>query len=207
MVVLGHGFWQRRFGGDAHALGKRLEVSGAGLTIVGVAPPGLRIGLSEPDIYTPLPIDPAKPDATGSGILPVLRPVEARDLPRHGAVGNGGHRVGARAALPARRRIWGRRLDAPRLPRGRRPLRAAAPHGRRRGRAPHRLREPRRLADGARARTPGPSWPCGCRSGPVAGGSCGNSNRSLTLASLGGVAALVVASWATRALVALAAGC
>jgi predicted permease len=66
VVVLGHGFWQRWFGGDPAVVGRRLAVREGSLTIIGVAPPGLRIGLFEPDAYTPLPIDPAKPDSIGS---------------------------------------------------------------------------------------------------------------------------------------------
>jgi predicted permease len=66
VVVLGHGFWQRWFGGDPAVVGRRLAVRDGSLTIIGVAPPGLRIGLIEPDAYTPLPIDPAKPDSIGS---------------------------------------------------------------------------------------------------------------------------------------------
>ena len=66
VVILGHGFWQRWFGGDPAVVGRRLAVRDGSLTIIGVAPPGLRIGLFEPDAYTPLPIDPAKPDAIGS---------------------------------------------------------------------------------------------------------------------------------------------
>ena len=66
VVVLGHAFWQRRFGGDAHVLGQRLPVSDGELTVIGVAPAGLRLGLSEPDLYTPLLVDPARPDAIGS---------------------------------------------------------------------------------------------------------------------------------------------
>jgi predicted permease len=66
VVILGHGFWQRWFGGDPAVVGRRLAVREGTLTIIGVAPPGLRIGLMEPDAYTPLPIDPAKPDSIGS---------------------------------------------------------------------------------------------------------------------------------------------
>src|SRR2546425_1927993 len=66
VVILGHGFWQRWFGGDPAVVGRRLEVPEGSLTIIGVAPPGLRIGLIEPDAYTPLPIDPARPDSIGS---------------------------------------------------------------------------------------------------------------------------------------------
>ena len=65
-VILGHGFWQRWFGGDPGILGRQLAVPDGRLTIVGVAPPGFRIGLTEPDAFTPLIVDPANPSATGS---------------------------------------------------------------------------------------------------------------------------------------------
>jgi len=66
VVILGHGFWQRWFGGDPGVVGRRLALQEGSLTIVGVAPPGLRIGVMEPEAYTPLPIDPANPGAIGS---------------------------------------------------------------------------------------------------------------------------------------------
>jgi predicted permease len=66
VVILGHGLWQRWFGGDPGVLGRRLAVQGGSLTIVGVAPAGLRVGLTDPDAYTPLPIDPANPGSIGS---------------------------------------------------------------------------------------------------------------------------------------------
>ncbi len=66
VVILGHGFWRRWFGGDPGVLGRQLAVSDGSLTIVGVAPPGFRIGLTEPDAFTPMTIDPANPSSTGS---------------------------------------------------------------------------------------------------------------------------------------------
>ena len=66
VVVLGHGFWQRWFGGDPAVLGRQLLVQDGSLTIVGVAPPGFRVGSTEPEVLTPLTIDPANPAATGS---------------------------------------------------------------------------------------------------------------------------------------------
>ena len=44
-IVLGHGLWQRLFGGDASALGQTILVSREPLTVVGVMPEGFR-GLS-----------------------------------------------------------------------------------------------------------------------------------------------------------------
>jgi predicted permease len=66
VVVLGYGFWQRWSGGDPGILGRTLAVGDGTLTIVGVAPPGFRVGVTEPDVLTPLTIDPANPSATGS---------------------------------------------------------------------------------------------------------------------------------------------
>jgi putative ABC transport system permease protein len=66
VVILGYGFWQRWFGGDPAVLGRQLAVQDGPLTIIGVGPPGFRIGLTEPDAYTPLTIDPANPASTGS---------------------------------------------------------------------------------------------------------------------------------------------
>ena len=66
VVLLGYGFWQRWFGGDPAILGRRLAVGDGALTIVGVVPPGFRVGVTEPDALTPLTIDPGNPSATGS---------------------------------------------------------------------------------------------------------------------------------------------
>jgi putative ABC transport system permease protein len=66
VVILGHSFWQRGFGGDPGVVGRRLAVQQGSLTIVGVAPAGLRVGSIEPDALTPLSINPANPGSVGS---------------------------------------------------------------------------------------------------------------------------------------------
>jgi predicted permease len=66
VVVLGHGFWQRWFAADRGVLGRPLAAQDGSPTIVGVAPAGFRIGGIEPDVITPITIDPANPAATGS---------------------------------------------------------------------------------------------------------------------------------------------
>jgi predicted permease len=56
VVVLSHGFWQRRFGGHAGILGTRMSVDGIAFTIVGVASErfrGFEVG-DEPDAWLPL---------------------------------------------------------------------------------------------------------------------------------------------------------
>ena len=41
-VLLSHGLWQRRFGGDPAILGRQLRIDGKSLTVIGVMPPGFR---------------------------------------------------------------------------------------------------------------------------------------------------------------------
>ncbi len=54
VVVLSHGLWKRRFGGDAGVVGKTIALNRKPLTVLGVAPAGFR-GLSgEADYWVPL---------------------------------------------------------------------------------------------------------------------------------------------------------
>lgn len=60
-AVLGHGYWQRRFGEDPSVLGRIVSINGAPLTVAGVAPPGF-FGVSgdaAPDFWLPLAAQPA----------------------------------------------------------------------------------------------------------------------------------------------------
>ncbi len=66
VAILGYRFWQRRFGGSRAVIGQRLLLSDGSRTIVGIASPELKLGLTEPDVYTPLAIDPSDPGAVGS---------------------------------------------------------------------------------------------------------------------------------------------
>ena len=55
-VVLGHGFWQRRFGGERDVIGRTLQLDRGRYTIVGVAPEGF-VGLAgrrAPDVFVPM---------------------------------------------------------------------------------------------------------------------------------------------------------
>ncbi|HEX3159785.1 MAG TPA: ABC transporter permease, partial [Gemmatimonadaceae bacterium] len=54
-VVLGHAFWQRRFGGDTTVIGTTLHVRGEPYRVVGIAPRGFRgVELSDTDVWLPL---------------------------------------------------------------------------------------------------------------------------------------------------------
>jgi predicted permease len=56
VAVLGHGYWQNRFGGSATIVGTQLTINGEPVTVVGVAPDGFRgtyVGVV-PDVFVPL---------------------------------------------------------------------------------------------------------------------------------------------------------
>jgi len=56
-VILTHGLWMSRYGGDPHILGRKLVLSDASFTVVGVLPRGfhpLADGYVVPEMYTPL---------------------------------------------------------------------------------------------------------------------------------------------------------
>jgi putative ABC transport system permease protein len=59
VVILGHGFWQRAFGGDPGAIGKKMTLNAQPYTIVGVLPASFRWG-GTTDILAPLAPDPAR---------------------------------------------------------------------------------------------------------------------------------------------------
>src|SRR5262245_11566117 len=59
VVILGHGFWQRGFGGDPGAIGKTMMLNSQPFTIVGVLPASFRWG-GTTDILIPLAPDPAR---------------------------------------------------------------------------------------------------------------------------------------------------
>jgi putative ABC transport system permease protein len=68
VAVLSHGYWMRRFGGEASAIGRTLVVSGTPLTIVGVTPAeffGAEVG-SSPGMFLPMMMQPAVMPLTGN---------------------------------------------------------------------------------------------------------------------------------------------
>jgi predicted permease len=53
VVILGHGVWERRFGGDAAILGRTLTLNGKTYTVIGVAPPGFRGLTGRAELWVP----------------------------------------------------------------------------------------------------------------------------------------------------------
>jgi len=56
-VILGWGYWQRRFGGDPSVVGRTLRNDSASFRIVGVMPQGFRVVTVEPEVIVPMSLD------------------------------------------------------------------------------------------------------------------------------------------------------
>jgi len=72
-VMLSHGFWQRRFGGDPSVVGRTIQLDGLGSVVVGIVPEDFRIYLPAD---TPMPTN-----IDTWGVLPSNIPEFARDAP------------------------------------------------------------------------------------------------------------------------------
>jgi predicted permease len=59
-AILSHGYWMRKFGGDASALGRRILIDGNAHEIIGIMPPGFRFLDDKAELLLPLRFDRAK---------------------------------------------------------------------------------------------------------------------------------------------------
>lgn len=66
-IILGYGYWQRRFAGSASVIGRTLKVDERSREIVGVMPRGFRVGAADFDIMVPLAFDRSKAILAGFG--------------------------------------------------------------------------------------------------------------------------------------------
>ncbi len=68
VVLLSHALWQRRFAASPDVIGKAIRFDNETATVIGVMPPELEFPiLQQPEIFTPLAIDPA--DGCGRGCV------------------------------------------------------------------------------------------------------------------------------------------
>lgn len=58
VVVLGHGFWMREFGGDREVLGRALRLDDRSFEVIGVMPRGFGFPVPTTDLYLPYPFAP-----------------------------------------------------------------------------------------------------------------------------------------------------
>ena len=72
-ILLGYGYWQRRFGGDRHVVGRVIQVDGAPREIVGVMPQPFRIVDEDADLIVPARFDRRKQILAGFGYQSIAR--------------------------------------------------------------------------------------------------------------------------------------
>src|SRR2546426_937580 len=74
VVILSHGLWQRRYGGDPNIVGKSIRLDNLPHTVVGVMSPEFQYPTRDVQIWTPLTINPENfRTRTGFGHLCVAR--------------------------------------------------------------------------------------------------------------------------------------
>jgi predicted permease len=72
-VLLCHGYWQRRFGGDRQMVGRVIQVDGAPREVVGVMPRAFRIADQDADLIVPAQFDRRKQILAGFGYQSIAR--------------------------------------------------------------------------------------------------------------------------------------
>lgn len=81
VVVLSHGMWQRRFGGDPSILGRSITVSGTPMTVIGVMPAGFFFPSRESEFWRPIGLASAGATRGGHylGVIARLEPGVSRE--------------------------------------------------------------------------------------------------------------------------------
>ena len=82
VVVLSHGLWMRRFGGDPSTVGSSVRIDGEPFTVLGVMPPSFRFPEEGADAWVPLAFGPEVATQRGAHYLEVVarrRPGVAED--------------------------------------------------------------------------------------------------------------------------------
>ncbi len=72
VTILSESLWRRRYGSDPGILGKRIQINGRDVAIVGVMPATFRFPQANPEVWQPLGLDPARA-YSGRGLSSVAR--------------------------------------------------------------------------------------------------------------------------------------
>lgn len=85
VIVLSHGFWQRRFGGDPAVLGTVTTLGGTPVSIIGVMPAGFYFPTRDTEFWRPVALNPASATRGGHYLYVVARLLPGVPLERAGA--------------------------------------------------------------------------------------------------------------------------
>jgi putative ABC transport system permease protein len=73
IVLLSHGLWRSRFGGDPGVVGRTITVEGVDREVVGIMPPGFHFPSGGVQLWVPLRLDPSNTeDYWGFGWMPLV---------------------------------------------------------------------------------------------------------------------------------------
>ena len=72
-VMLGYGYWERRFGGDRSVIGRSIAIDAQPREIVGVMPKGFELVNADFDVIAPFAFDRNKQQLAGFGFLGIAR--------------------------------------------------------------------------------------------------------------------------------------
>lgn len=73
VVMLSHGYWQRRFGGDMSVIGRRIQVDGTAREVIGILPKNFWFLDQRTDVVTPLQFDRAAVRLAGYNFQAIAR--------------------------------------------------------------------------------------------------------------------------------------
>ena len=73
LIVLSHGAWQRRFGGDAGIIGRVVQLDGEPHTVIGVMPPRFPPTFLATELWTPLGITTTAADDARTNVVTIAR--------------------------------------------------------------------------------------------------------------------------------------
>ncbi|HXW03888.1 MAG TPA: ADOP family duplicated permease [Vicinamibacterales bacterium] len=73
VVILSHGMWQRRFGGDPGIVGRQLSLNGTPYEVIGVMPAGFTFPSRDVEYWVPIALDTAQPTRGGHYLAVIAR--------------------------------------------------------------------------------------------------------------------------------------
>jgi putative ABC transport system permease protein len=73
LIVLSHGAWQRRFGGDAGVIGRAVQLDGEPFTVIGVMPARFPPTFLDAELWTPLGITTSAADDARTSIVTIAQ--------------------------------------------------------------------------------------------------------------------------------------
>ena len=105
VALLGHGLWQRRFGGDPRLVGQRVQLDGEHYTVVGIMPAGFQYPRAA-EIWTPLALNPNQTQTREAHFLQVIARLRPEASPAQARAEMETIAAGLEQQYPATNKNW-----------------------------------------------------------------------------------------------------